>query len=281
MEFLKSIYEIFTPLMSPQNIGGFWAVITAIVALIGIGIKNYFEDKRKVKERQKLLIKEAHLEGIQYLSYVYNQILKLGSNYDIEINEEYVSYTAKFYNLFLVASPNVISQISEVSISFSKIALNLSEEKLEIKNVEHQIKANKEQRDAALKEMENINDIIDENSNKNIDSPEFYQSYQAAYNDIKTDYDRLLEEFGFLNNKRLELALALMKKAISSVIELAPLVYEAILEMRKDLERELKVEEKIEIKKTAEYMIKTMKEDYEVYMADLDNKIKALEEQEA
>lgn len=264
MEFLKPISETFALLMSPQNVGGLWAVITALVALLGIFIKNFFEEKRKIKERQKVLIKDAYLGAAKYLAYMYYQLLKIGTSQNLNADTEIIANTAKFYNLTLVGTPKIVGLVAKAAITYSNFIAEIGKKKLELDIVNNDIKIAEPIRDMALKKMQEYNE-------NEINSPELFETYSL-------EFDKYHEEIAQLSRKQSRLSSEILKETFQSTVSIAPLVYEALVEMREDLELKLEKKHRVEMNSTIETIISEMKVNSEKFIEIFDEALNETEE---
>lgn len=230
--------EILKLITNPNNIAGLWYVIAAFVALFGIIINNFFENKRRRSDKRHELIRTAYIESIDYIDFALKFFLKQNLH-ENSITEQEQTITRKYYKLFLSGSAHVLEAFSNFSKKFTELSVKLVKHDIEIKSLLTDINIQTQKRDNSLQLMNDINDKKKTYNDKKIHDEKLWNFYIQQFEEANLDFKNSASELDKLNYKKVEIELNRLKCAYNAMLYLSPLAYETIVKMREDIDRKL------------------------------------------
>ncbi len=262
----QSFWEL---LFSKESIAGVWAVIGALIALVGIFANNLWENARHQKEREHLLIRDAYIGAIEYINYFYYRILRIAHSGVVEDDQEAVIASEKFYSLFLIASPQVIEAFTKLSLRYTEIIMELGDKAFDLQECSQQIQFHQQQIDNALSAMEQINLNRKEYNDKEKNIPELWALYEQHYQEAQDIFDLNMAEIEIKNDEKVELQMKLLKHCIECAITTNGPMFNAIILMRNDIDRKLNSRELREITNSIKSLEAYMNTTFSEYLEKL------------
>ncbi|MGH1376705.1 MAG: hypothetical protein ACRBCK_10185 [Alphaproteobacteria bacterium] len=226
-------------LFSKKSMAGAWAVIGALIALTGIILNNYWENRRKKKDREHELIREGYFGAVEYINHFTFKILTISQQGVIETTASDSVASEKYYKLFLIAPPEVINAITTLSSKIGDAIIELTRVVTDVQHVTAQKQEYNNAIQNSLRIMEEINQDRKEYNDKKENIPSLLRLYDEQYEKAQMDYSLYTKEVGITVKKEFELKIALIKKGIELMNTLYPDIYEAIFIMRNGLDQKL------------------------------------------
>lgn len=267
-------------LLSEKNIVGVWALLGAFIAsvttMLGIFLNNAFESRRKKKERQHSLIREAYFGGVEYINYCSSKIASVARTENIDFDEGTVKSSEKFYKLILIGSVGVIDEFSSLSLKFSETLMVLSRKALILQKSAIDVKSYEDAYARALQQMESINNDKKEYNDKGQHIPELWSLYEQHYQAARADFDKNMEKSDLERKNQLRLRIETAKDRMNALIELSPDMYNVIFSMRRDLDRKLSRAEAKKLKRILDSMLEQIKASMRLHVQKLEDDIAEL-----
>ena len=268
-------------LFSKDSIAGVWAVIGALVALLGVFANNLWENSRKKKEREHALIRDAYYGAVEYINYYAYKILSIGQSGEFKTDSDSILASEKFSKLFLVASPQVIDTFTKLSLKFTDILMRLGESALILQNCNWRVKSHQQVIDNALSTMNLVNVDMKEYNDKNRNIPELWNSFSQRYEQAQQNFDLHSEQIEILQKQEFELKIKLLKECIELLLTTYSDTYEAIFLMRSDLDRKLNKKDSQRIKSSIDFLQEQLKSSSSNYVDKLRARILDMEKEES
>lgn len=268
-------------LFSKNSIAGVWAVIGAVIALIGVFTNNAFENMRSKKEREHALIRDVYIGGIEYINFSSCKIMSIANAIGTENNlqKEDVASSEKFYKLFLIASPEVIEAFTKLSAKFANIMLRLSEVQLNVQKLSSEHESHKQGVQFAIQKMNQVNADRKEYNDKNKDIPELLELFDEHFEEAQRDFESNQELADKSIKQATEAKLILLRECIEKILETYPYSFEAIFKMRDDLDRKLSKADARRIKNCINLLEAEMRASFESYLERIKLQIIEMEEE--
>lgn len=263
-------------LLSEKNISGIWVVIGATLALFGVLSNNFFENRRRKTDRKHALVRETYFGGVEYINYYFHMIAnvnKLGADGQLNVD---ANITGKYYNLFMVASADVIEAFTNLFQVYTSTTFKLGMIIVDIKTLEGKINLANGSVENGLKMMNLSNDSKQEYNDKGFTDKAIWETYQRQYDEGLKMYDESSKNLDDFNKEFLEVQIQLLKESLSAMISASPKMYYAIITMRADLDRELNKTDSKTIKSSIDAMLVQLKSDVDGFVSELDNRIQEM-----
>ncbi|PCJ99972.1 MAG: hypothetical protein COA45_03930 [Zetaproteobacteria bacterium] len=265
-------------LFSKQSIAGVWAVIGALIALIGVFGNNFWENSRKKKEREHELIRDAYYGAVEYINYYTNHILSIGNSGETKSENDNNIVSEKYYRLFLIASPEVIDTFTKLSLKYSVILMELGESSMDLQQCSLECASHQQEKDTSLNIMEQI--VLDkkEYNEKSKNIPDLWDYYVERYNNAEQAFDSHGDKLDVARKHEFELKLKLIKESIEQVLKINSSTYDAIFMMRSDLDRKLNGKDSKKIKNSINILQEHFEEKLTAHIENLKLRIIKMEQ---
>lgn len=271
--FLERLFE-------GNNIAGFWAVIGALIALLGIFINNFFENLRATEKRKLELVRECYFNALNYLALNNYKILKAAAGENLPLREGDIEASANYFQVFMVASPEVIKDITKLSSSYSRILLELSEDLIDLQILSSKLDEANKDIEFNLGVMNDINEKYAKLNENNNTSEELWNMLNQIFSEAKINFESSMGVQKHTNCEILTKKISLLKSGIQALSETSIDLYETILKMRQDLERKLNKKQISSVRSGFEVMLQELKLQIDVFIKKLENKIEELDKRE-
>jgi hypothetical protein len=272
--------SVWTLLFSKESMAGVWAVIGALIALIGVLGSNLCENYRNKKERQHELIRNAYVGAVDHVACSLGVMLKACTG-EVNDSTDDVLVSEKFYRLFLIASPDVIDAFSKFSNTCTEVVIQLQQSFLDIQQCASEKDLSQQYIDRALKNMEQSTQYKNEYADKGAEMPEdLLQLLDKQFEKAQNSFDDNVTNLEKLNQREGRLKLSLLQQGIELVIDAYPEAFNAIFLMRKDLDRKLSKKESRQIQASIELMKSNLKKDLLAYIKNVEMKLSEMEKDE-
>lgn len=277
-------FNLLNLLMNENNISGVWAVIGSLTAasitLFGIFISNFFENKRKRKERQRTIIFDSYVGAMQFIAISNLQIAKAGAGQIDDISNINSSVAEKSYILSLVASPKVVNSFLELTTIYSAAFFSLAAKAIDLKIISSEIEIESDLMQKASNQIEQVLADMKEYNSSEKNSPDLYKIYQEQFDFYCNDRDAHFSKIESLRKKDAEIRLELLKQSTSSTIGISEKNFDLILLMRNDIERKMGRKEFAEVKKSFDLMQSKLNLNSEQFLKDINYKMEKMMEDE-
>lgn len=265
--------SILDLLVSEKNISGVWVVVGALLTLFGVFANNLFESGRKRKEREHTLIRDVYFGGTEYINHYFNMIVgtnRWGKDSQFKVDP---SVTEKYYKIFMVGSPQVINAFAELNKQHTTILLRLASSNLAILELEGDLDIAQANVKHGLEMMGEANNNLKQNNEKKIFSQELLGLYRSHYSEGQRTYEEASKRSDLLNNKLVRKRMELLKACLDAIIDISPIMYHAIISMRKDLDRSLSGKEKSEIQRSIDSMLEQLQASAQKFIDETNKRI--------
>lgn len=271
--------ETLALLVNDNNIGGAWTVIAAVIAVFGIYIKNLFESKREKKTREYDALRVSYTNAIEYLAHLYHQILTISSGKELHLEEKHIKTTQHFYHIFLMASPNVIHQFTEIASAATSILLVLSEQLISLQKLKSDLDNSIKDTEIHLNRMNELNREMENFNLSGNHDVSFWNSLQESFTKTQEDFDFTMQKREDLIKNIYVAEISLLKSGIRNILDVSPKIYSCIFFMRKDVERKLNSKEMKIINTYIEKMLEEVETSFTNFINNVDKRVELEEAQ--
>jgi hypothetical protein len=261
-------------MMHDGNIAGLWAVVGALIALLGIFVNNFFENKRSNVSRKKILIKQAYMEAADSLAHYYHIVADLAVK-DISAGVREDS-TAKSYKFYMSATPKSLSAFSGSYTAYTSDVYTLLLDKIDIQSKQVEMDSNNQSIDAALRRQGEINQersVLNDRAAAGEDVSVLWQQLDEHYKEQVRIYDDAMTANATLNPEIASLKLRLSQKAAKILLRLHETNMQTLMVMRADLDLKLKRKDAKEFKELVANVSLLLEKDFCVFINSVNSRI--------
>ncbi len=276
MEEQDKIWQLFFTPEAAAIIALTGVIIAGLINYIGILTTNFFENGRTKKKREHELLQKAYFGSLDYLATAHTNLIAISSLIIPNINESTVKTTAKFYEILLTASPEVIKKFTYAADESSEKTYRIIPKVLDFKHHESNEQNASDMIDLHLKRMDSLNEEMKEYNEKEKNNPELFQMYDKEFKNTCANFEKESQIRDLAAKNKLILQIEIMKEGIEGSVELADSIYSCIFHMRKDLERELTDAEMSEINSSIEKMLENISKNTNSLAEALDKKLEEM-----
>lgn len=250
--------EYVALLLNENNIKGAWYAIAAFIALAGIILNNYFENRRNRSDKKYELLRTAYMDAIDYIDFALKFYFKQDS---LEGAEKVTNLDSsrKYYKLFLTGSAGVLDSFSKFSEEFNTGLLDIIKLDVELKVLEEDIKVSTDKRDNSLKIMTDLNDKRADYNNQKRKDKELWDLYTKQFEEANQRYELAASKIDETRSQQIKLSLTKYQRSYQEVIKISESAYNTILLMRNDIDRKLSKKERKTIEQSINKYMSQMK----------------------
>lgn len=270
------IYLMF----SERGAAGLWAVVGALIALLGVFANNFFENKRRKKERQHTLIRDAYFGGLEYINCYFHKIASIASTGVVDGDEKTYAASEKYYKLLLIASSEVIDAFSKLSRKNTRIIFDLSQLMLNLKQFQAEYDQCSVEIQNYLDMMNVINTRFEEYNNQGLHDQSVWDLSQRQFDESGEKFRMASRQRDAASKNILKTQISLLKKCLESMIDISPDMNSAIISMRYDLDRKLSKNDAQKINNSLELTLKHIKEDCGVFINNTEQQLNEMMEKD-
>lgn len=272
--------SFFELLLNEKNIAGVWVVIGACLAFAGVLSNNFFENKRRKKERQHTLIRDAYFGGLEYINCYFHKIASIASTGVVYGDERTYAASEKYYKLLLIASSDVIDAFTQLSRKNTRIIFDLSQLMLNLKQFQAEYDQCSAEIQNYLDMMNMINARFDEYNNQGLHDQSLWDLSQRQFDEAGEKFRTASEQRDFASKNILKTQISLLKKCMESMIDISPDMNNAIISMRYDLDRKLSKNDAQKINDSLNLTLEQLKEDCGVFIDNTERQLNEMMEED-